>query len=98
MWSGKRDSNSRPRPWQGRALPTELFPLIYVFVIYLFKLLHIRFSNAMQIYIIRFLTAKLFLRFFLFFLIGKAENARLLSHRIDNLLSLRILYFSKLPQ
>ena len=23
---GKRDSNSRPRPWQGRALPTELFP------------------------------------------------------------------------
>ena len=27
MWSGKRDSNSRPRPWQGRALPAELFPL-----------------------------------------------------------------------
>ena len=26
-WSGKRDSNPRPRPWQGRALPTELFPL-----------------------------------------------------------------------
>ena len=26
IWSGKRDSNSRPRPWQGRALPTELFP------------------------------------------------------------------------
>ena len=26
-WSGKRDSNSRPRPWQGRALPAELFPL-----------------------------------------------------------------------
>ena len=26
-WSGKRDSNSRPRPWQGSALPTELFPL-----------------------------------------------------------------------
>ena len=26
LWSGKRDSNSRPRPWQGRALPTELFP------------------------------------------------------------------------
>src|SRR5258706_13855 len=26
--SGKRDSNSRPRPWQGRALPTELLPLI----------------------------------------------------------------------
>ena len=23
--SEKRDSNSRPRPWQGRALPTELF-------------------------------------------------------------------------
>ena len=26
FWSGKRGSNSRPRPWQGRALPTELFP------------------------------------------------------------------------
>ena len=27
-WSGKRDSNSRPQPWQGCALPTELFPQI----------------------------------------------------------------------
>ena len=26
IMSGKRDSNSRPRPWQGRALPTELLP------------------------------------------------------------------------
>ena len=26
--SGKRDSNSRPRPWQGCALPAELFPHI----------------------------------------------------------------------
>ena len=26
MLSGKRDSDPRPRPWQGRALPTELFP------------------------------------------------------------------------
>ena len=25
-WSGKRDSNPRPQPWQGCALPTELFP------------------------------------------------------------------------
>ena len=24
--SERRDSNSRPRPWQGRALPTELLP------------------------------------------------------------------------
>ena len=24
--SGKRDSNSRPQPWQGCALPTELLP------------------------------------------------------------------------
>ncbi len=30
--SGKRDSNPRPRPWQGRALPTELFPQAYSFV------------------------------------------------------------------
>ncbi len=28
IWSGKRDSNSRPQPWQGYALPTELFPHI----------------------------------------------------------------------
>ena len=26
QWSGKRGSNSRPQPWQGCALPTELFP------------------------------------------------------------------------
>ena len=24
--SGKRDSDPRPQPWQGCALPTELFP------------------------------------------------------------------------
>ena len=30
-WSGKRDSNSRPQPWQGCALPTELFPHMYHF-------------------------------------------------------------------
>ncbi|KTD20561.1 hypothetical protein Llan_1814 [Legionella lansingensis] len=29
IWSGKRDSNSRPQPWQGCALPTELFPPLY---------------------------------------------------------------------
>jgi hypothetical protein len=27
-WSGKRDSNPRPRAWKARALPTELFPLL----------------------------------------------------------------------
>ena len=26
IWSGKRDLNPRPLPWQGNALPTELFP------------------------------------------------------------------------
>ena len=25
-WSGRRDSNPRPLPWQGNALPTELLP------------------------------------------------------------------------
>ena len=25
-WSGKPGSNWRPQPWQGCALPTELFP------------------------------------------------------------------------
>ena len=29
--SGKRGSNPRPRPWQGRALPTELLPHFYSF-------------------------------------------------------------------
>lgn len=28
-WSGKRDLNPRPLPWQGNALPTELFPQHY---------------------------------------------------------------------
>ena len=28
--SGKRDSNSRPQPWQGCALPTELLPHLNV--------------------------------------------------------------------
>ena len=27
IWSGKPGSNWRPVPWQGTALPTELFPL-----------------------------------------------------------------------
>ena len=26
LWSGKRDLNPRPLPWQGNALPAELFP------------------------------------------------------------------------
>ena len=30
IWSGKRDSNSRPSPWQGGALPAELFPLLHL--------------------------------------------------------------------
>jgi hypothetical protein len=29
-WSGKRDSNPRPRAWKARALPTELFPLSFL--------------------------------------------------------------------
>ena len=28
IWSGIRDSNSRPIPWQGIALPTELIPRV----------------------------------------------------------------------
>jgi hypothetical protein len=31
IWSGKGGSNSRPQPWQGCALPTELFPQIPAF-------------------------------------------------------------------
>ena len=29
-WSGIRDSNSRPIPWQGIALPTELIPHVFL--------------------------------------------------------------------
>ena len=29
-WSEKRDSNPRPQPWQGCALPAELFSQNYV--------------------------------------------------------------------
>ena len=32
FWSGLRDSNPRPSPWQGDALPTELNPLEPVFL------------------------------------------------------------------
>ena len=28
MWSEKRGSNPRPQPWQGCALPAELFSLL----------------------------------------------------------------------
>ena len=28
-WSGRRGSDSRPPPWQGGALPTELLPHVY---------------------------------------------------------------------
>ena len=30
--SGKRDSNPRPQPWQGCALPTELFPRVAKYI------------------------------------------------------------------
>src|SRR5579871_3008561 len=33
-WSGKRDSNPRPRAWKARALPTELFPPVTPFSTY----------------------------------------------------------------
>ena len=33
IWSGRRVSNSRPQPWQGCALPTELLPHCIAFFI-----------------------------------------------------------------
>jgi hypothetical protein len=52
-WSGKRVSNSRPQPWQGCALPTELFPHIdrriiaYFFRLFkIFKLMFNRFCRC----------------------------------------------------
>ena len=32
-WSGKPGSNRRPIPWQGIALPTELFPQFFFILI-----------------------------------------------------------------
>ena len=32
-WSEKRDSDPRPQPWQGCALPTELFSQLYFAVV-----------------------------------------------------------------
>ena len=40
IWSGKRGSNSRPQPWQGCALPTELFPRNAIKVLRLLQALH----------------------------------------------------------
>src|SRR6187551_624223 len=34
IWSGRRVSNSRPQPWQGCALPTELLPHFYCKPVY----------------------------------------------------------------
>ena len=36
-WSGKPGSNWRPQPWQGCALPTELFPLMCMIATFLAK-------------------------------------------------------------
>ena len=38
MWSGRRVSNSRPQPWQGCALPTELLPHFKLYIITYFRL------------------------------------------------------------
>ena len=61
--SGKRDSNSRPRPWQGRALPTELFPQSFY---YKSKIIAFNFRKRVQRYCF-FLTYANFSAFFLHF-------------------------------
>ncbi len=61
--SGKRDSNSRPRPWQGRALPTELFPQSFY---YKSKIVAFNFRKRVQRYCF-FLTYANFSAFFLHF-------------------------------
>ena len=43
--SGKRDSNSRPQPWQGCALPTELFPQFVNFTPLLYPFLKCECKN-----------------------------------------------------
>gem|GEM_PF-3868550 len=31
LWSGRRDSNSRPSPWQGDVLPLNYFRTVYCY-------------------------------------------------------------------
>ena len=48
IWSGRRVSNSRPQPWQGCALPTELLPHILKlepFCVQLFRLIFVKTST-----------------------------------------------------
>ena len=71
--SGKRDSNSRPRPWQGRALPTELFPQFLFFISSIRTLL---FSKAGAKVLLFFHIHKFFCIFFAFFWIFFCVRAR----------------------
>gem|GEM_PF-4418991 len=50
--SERRDSNSRPQPWQGCALPTELLSLLF----------WCNFQKRLQIYYIYFYFDKYFLK------------------------------------
>ena len=64
--SGKRDSNSRPRPWQGRALPTELFPQFLFFISSIRTLLFLKAGAKVLLF---FDIHKFFCIFFAFFCI-----------------------------
>ena len=48
--SERRDSNSRPSPWQGDALPTELLSLI-IFLVFFIKICFPLSENALQRYV-----------------------------------------------
>ena len=88
--SGKRDSNSRPRPWQGRALPTELFPQSFY---YKSKIIAFNFRKRVQRYCF-FLTyanfSAFFLHFFAFSVILFCACARPLLLIIYNITSNRL--------
>ena len=71
--SGKRDSNSRPRPWQGRALPTELFPQSFTIKVRSFRL---HFWKAGAKVLLFFDIRKFFCIFFAFFCIFLCACAR----------------------
>ena len=50
--SGKRDSNSRPQPWQGCALPTELFPQQSLFCFAVAKvMLFLKSANKLLVFL-----------------------------------------------
>ena len=54
VWSGKRGSNSRPLPWQGSALSTELFPQLHTKAINIIAKFAVIVNSNLQIWCLSF--------------------------------------------